>query len=242
MNCAEFREGLLVDPRDPQLKAAAEADVCPDARLQLARATAFERRLMQALEIEVPSGFDERLRTALAVEQARSVRGFRQGWLALAASISLGALAGAWFWRSGIDLTEALAEACVAHLIHEPYAIMRTRDVPPALVERLFLESGVALKGRPVPVQYGQPCRVGEHSTLHMVAQQAAGPVTVLYVTESRGLERRDFREAAVVGRVVPMGHGALVLLAERSEDFDQLEQGFRNAIEGGPTMAAGTI
>lgn len=243
MNCAEFRERLLVDPGDPRLKAAAEADVCPDARLQLARASAFERRLLQALEVEVPADLEESVQQALARERALGRRTLRHGWLALAASITLGAFLGAWFWRGAeADATAALADACVAHLVHEPYAITRTRDVPPALVERLFMESGVALRAAPVAVQYGQPCKVSGRTTLHMVAQESSGPVTVLYVTDPPELERRDFRQSAVVGRVVPMGSGALVLLAEHNEDFDQLEQGFRTAIEGAAVAAAGTI
>lgn len=239
MNCAEFRERLLIDPHDPAVKTAAEAEVCPDARLQFARALAFEKKLQQALDVEVPPALESRILIGLGQIQGNAGLRSRRGWLALAASISLGAIMGAWLWQA--DPTDELASACVDHLKHEPYAITRTRDVPQPLVQRLFHESGVTLKGVPVAIQYGQPCRIGRYSSLHMVAQKASGPVTVLYLSNPPELSRYDFRERTMVGRVVPMGSGALVLLAEHNADFDDVEQGFRGAIEG-PASAAGTI
>ena len=66
MNCAEFRERLLIDPQDPALTIAAQAGVCPDAELQLKRALGFERRLKQALELEAGSPLPGRPQQAQA--------------------------------------------------------------------------------------------------------------------------------------------------------------------------------
>lgn len=241
MNCAEFRERLLIDPHDPALASAAQAGVCPDAELQLKRALSFERQLRVAMELPVPEDLTLRIRAAIAKDGSGSVGAsqantWRRGWLALAASVTLGVTMAGW-WLS-LDQTDGLASECVAHLSHEPYALTRQRDVPEALVSRMFTEVGVQLAALPGPVQYSMPCDVGEYRTLHLVAQTESGPVTVLYVANPPKVSRRDFREAAVTGRIVPMGSGALVLMAEHSRDFDPLELRFRQAIEGASANA----
>lgn len=245
MNCAEFRERLLIDPHDPALAAAAQEGICPDAELQLKRALGFERRLRQALELDVPADLAVGIRSAVlgqpAAANSRAPGKLRRSWLALAASLTLGTVIGGW-WLSQ-DQAALLARECVAHLAHEPYALTRQRDVPEALVSRMFSEIGVSLQSQPGAVQYSMPCKVGEYRTLHMVAQTEFGPVTVMYVANPPSVQRHEFNQAAVSGRIVPMGAGALVLMAEHSRDFDPLEMRFRAAIEGAePRTVAGSI
>jgi hypothetical protein len=233
MNCAEFRERLLIDPLDPAMTAAAQAGVCPDAEMQLKRAHGFERRLKQAMELDVPSDLALTIGDAVrrAAGQTNGAARMRRGWLAVAASVALGASVGGWWFTQ--DTARSLATECVAHLAHEPYALTRQQAVPEALVSRLFTEFGVALKDSPGVLQYSMPCKVGAYRALHLVAQLESGPVTVMYLPDPPELSRKDFRQDAVTGRIVPMGSGALVLLAEHGREFDPLEMRFRTAIEG---------
>lgn len=237
MNCAEFQRRLLIDPQDPELADAARAGVCADGELQLHRALQFEARLSAALQVQVPADLLARIQAAVPEARPARPRVLRRAW-ALAASISLGVLVSQWWWAE--DSTARLARACVSHLAHDPYALVRPNLVPEPLVQRVFGEFGVQLHGQPAPLQYSTPCKVGDYRALHMVARTASGPITVMYLDQPPPVRRQDFQESAVAGRIVPMGRGALVLLAANSQEFDPLEMRFRMAIEG-PASVAGS-
>jgi hypothetical protein len=63
--------------------------------------------------------------------------------------------------------------------------------------------------------------------------------VTALYVPH-QAVERIDRRVEMVAVRTVPLGDGALVLLAESNQDFDAVESAWHLAFSGPAKLAAG--
>ena len=225
-----FTEALGAAPRNSELTRAARALVDsgedPDAERALASALVLEQRIERALNIEPPALLAERL---LAI--SRQVPS-RSGWqlvsrkimFAVAASFTAGAiLAGTWVWSTQNAIGSQLVADCVEHLSHEPYALSRTTRVPHALLSQLFARSGLTIDENLI-VNYLQPCVVNGQAALHIVMQQASGPVTVMIMTtsESIGDFERSLAEAQV--RVRGFEAGSLVFMAESSRDFDVVE------------------
>lgn len=232
MDCSEFRRQLLIDPRAPGLADAAQQRVCEDAPARLAEALALEQRIDAALAVPLPQGLAERVIAALPSEPVQSPA---RWWpLALAASLLLSALIG-WSWLRAPAGGHGLIADSVEHLSHEPYALTRTDEVPAALVERMFAESGIRLAANPSGLTYLNRCPLGERMSVHMVMAGAQGPVTVLYVPGER-VERMDTRFEMVAVRTLPFASGALVLLAESNRDFDRIEHAWH--VAGGEVVA----
>lgn len=245
MNCSEFRRRLLVEPRDPVLAEAAQAGVCEDASLRLAEAIAFEDRIAEAVAVPVPEGLADRILAALPEADAGTIvpgrwRPRPMQWLAAAAALAVLALGLLWTLPQRVtDPTEALLMASVEHLTHEPYALTRTSRVPPALATRVFAEADVRLDASALELVYLNRCPLGGWRSLHAVIRAAEGPVTAMYVPH-QAVERIDRRVEMVAVRTVPLGDGALVLLAESNQDFDAVESAWHLAFSGPAELAAG--
>jgi hypothetical protein len=241
MNCTEFQRRLLIDPRAPEMAAAAQARVCVDAPALLAEALAMENRIDAALDVPVPAGLAERVLAALPADNAPPQPLPSRRWLpvALAASVALVGWLSLSLLRSP-TATGALIEASVEHLAHEPYALTRSSSVPDTLVQRMFTEAGLRIDSSGLALSYLNRCPLQRRWSVHMVMPAPEGPVTVMYVIGEAHIERMDTRHAMVAVRTLPWADGALVLLAESNRDFDRVESAWHRAIGEAVALAAG--
>lgn len=244
MNCTEFQRRLLIDPRAPDMAAAARARVCADAPALLAEALAMEDRIGAALDVPVPAGLVDRVLAALPAETAGvapQALPKRPWWpLALAASVALVGWLSMTLLRAPSP-TGALIAASVEHLSHEPYAITRSERVPDTLVERMFSEAGMQLDTEGLALSYLNRCPLEQRWSVHMVMPAPEGPVTVMYVIGESHVERMDTRKDTVAVRTLPFADGALVLLAESNRDFDRIESAWHRAAGDSVVLAAGS-
>lgn len=248
MNCSDFQRRLLIDPRSPELAAAAQARVCDDAAARLTEALAFENRLESALDVPVPTTLIEQILAAVpedskvATGGSAKARSVTRWWpLALAASLALVALVSTSVLRTP-NATDALIVASVEHLAHEPYALTRTGRVPEPLVSRMFTEAGLRVDPSALALAYLNRCPLQKRWSVHMVMQAPEGPVTVMYVPNEPRVERMDTRQDMVAVRTLPFADGALVLLAESSRDFDGIENAWHGAAGEANVLAAGGL
>ena len=232
MNCLAFRRQLAVDPatRDPAFRA--HRDECAACAEACARSQAFEQTLRRALAVPTPEGLAERVLLRQTTDQRVATRRSGPSWLAMAAAVvlSLGAGAIGYHYLAPRDI----GEMSVAHLPHEPQALISRADIPAERVREAFTHYQVALAEAPQHVNYVQNCRVGTSHAVHMVVQREEGPVTVMYYADRQEAHRSDFRREGMMGRAVPMAHGTLVLLASQERSFDALEAAWRESLEGG--------
>jgi hypothetical protein len=242
MDCLELRRQLGTDPRLVDPAARAHLEVCPGCRDALVRAQAFDARIAYALAVGVPEGFADRVLLAqLTAERQRSgARGFRYGWIALAAAAAL-VIAIGLVRRQG-SVGQSLPDLVVAHVNGDERPALDLRaPLPSADVSRAFADRGVTLASVPPDVSYVQKCPVGAYKTVHMVMPRDNEAVSVLYVTKYRAPGVTNFERDGLRGREVPIADGTLVMVAANTAPFDGLEHAWRDALQGPAQTAAGS-
>jgi hypothetical protein len=234
MDCLEFRRRLGAEPhsRDPALLA--HRDACPTCGAAWEKAQRFEHALRGALDVPLPEALAERVLLAQATgERQRHVRRHRAAW-GLAASLLIALGGGGIAWR--LVQARSLPVLAVAHMPGEIGALALTRPLAPGPVATIFAERRAALRGPlPADTTYVHACDVGPYPTVHLVSRPDGQPVVVLYVPAKQTRNRRDFQRDGWLGREVPLEHGTLVMLTDRTDRhaFDAVEQGWRVAIDG---------
>ncbi|MCB1607043.1 MAG: DUF3379 family protein [Xanthomonadales bacterium] len=229
----DFRLRLGADPSDPAL--AREAMALGDgAQDELRRAQAFERALGEALAIPVPDQLAQRLQ-AIAVQKSSggSAWSGRAPWLALAASLLLVLGLASTIWVNQPATASPLGIAAVEHLVHEPFALLRTEIVAQERLDGLLRKAGLELP-QAVAVNYASPCPVYGQQTVHMVVQQPSGPVSVIYFPRRESDALGDFRHGPTNGRALAYGDGMLVLMANDDAGIGAVEAIWQSAMLAG--------
>ncbi|HEX5122280.1 MAG TPA: DUF3379 family protein [Rhodanobacteraceae bacterium] len=241
MDCLELRRQLGTDPRLPDPAARAHLEACPGCRDAHSRAQAFDARIAQALAVGVPEGFADRVLLAqlTAERQKPAGRGFRYGWVALAAAAALVVAIGLARRES---VGTSMPDLAVAHVNggEKPALDLRT-PVPSADVAKAFADRGVTLASVPPDVSYVQKCPVGGYKSVHMVMPRDNEGVGVLYIVKYRAPGVTNFERGGVHGREVPIADGTLVMVAPNTAPFDSLEHAWRDALQGPAQTAAGS-
>ena len=242
MDCLEFRRRLGSEPRVVDAEAQAHLASCAGCTAVAADARAFETRLASALAVAVPHGLADRIldaQRAVMVEAFPSRR--RRGWIALAAAASLLLALGVVRYQREAN---ALPSLVAAHVTapDEHAALALHAPVPLNDVEQAFADRGVTLAEAPPQVVYVAECGIGRWRSVHMVSAGDGGPVSVVYVVRERADASKDFRRDGLVAREVPIADGTLYMLAQSDQRFDALEHAWRDALEGPPKVAAGSL
>jgi hypothetical protein len=197
--------------RDGQTNAAARARaeiVADEAR--------FEALLGEALRVPVPrAGTRPRRWPALA---------------AIAASLVLAA--GAWLGlRSAAPpgVAGPLAAEIVAHIHHEPAALVVTADrAPQAAVDAVLQRAGASFTAPVGQVSYAKLCPFRGRMVAHFVVQGERGPVTVLLLPDEQLAGPLPFREGEFSGTLVPIeGGGAVAVVGQPDEPLELIRERF---------------
>ena len=216
MDCAQYRRAVLADPHAESSELAEHLAHCPECPAYRERLLRFEARLTRALRIDAQA--------PQAPAQLSRLRGQRNGWLAMAASLVVALLVGT-LWL-GVPHT-SLAADVVAHMAGEPEAWARTDvAVPAADLAPVLAEAQLRLRPDAVMVSYAQSCLFRGHHVPHLVVQTDMGPVTVMVLVHENVASARMFDEGGYRGTIVPVpGHGSLaVLIKGREGDLAQVK------------------
>lgn len=229
MNCLEFRRAIAVQPRELDARARQHREECPRCAQAFAEAMRFEALLDRSLAIAVPAELPDHILLRQTTQTRQRSSGRRHLVWRIAAGLLLSGGIGGVSWLA-LAPQETLAAMAVEHLSHEPMALTAQGVVPGVKVYESFERLGVALKRSPGAISYLRICPLGAKQSLHMVMQRPGGAVTLMFVPGATG-KRRDFAEDDVLGREVPVGNGALLMLASSRSDFDSIEAEFRAAL-----------
>jgi hypothetical protein len=228
MNCVEFRRQLGVDPQTAAgnfVRHRAECMRCAEAG---ERAAGFERDLLRALNIDVPAQLaDSILLVQTTAERRRRASLRRRGtFLAIAAALILAV------GLIGMRVeAKPLAQQAVEHLHREVSAFALTRPVSADAVTAAFAARGLTVKYVPEGITFVACCPLGERETVHLIMANGDDPISVIYLVDQRVDSRQDFHRDGLQGRIVPLGHGSLILLAKQSSQFDRVESVWRDAL-----------
>lgn len=213
MNFSEFKRLLGAEPRsrDPEFLRARQSS--PEFEAAAAMAERFEARLEQSLMIPAPDGLIETLQS---ISQTAAVdSGHRRWWpLALAASvlIAVGAAGLTWNMNRGWDSVE---EYVMDHYRHDGSRVMAMAGADEAddvqsILSELNVQAIPALAGIVGVIKY---CPTPDGKGAHMILNTESGPVTVIYMPETRVTDRETlaFDDVRALLVALPRGSAAII-------------------------------
>jgi len=232
MNCLEFRRAAGADPEHLSPDAVAHRDGCPQCAQFLQNVRLMDATILKALQI--PAGDRVAWTPAAPPPVGAAVQaslGNRNRWYALAASIAGGVAIGALLWVSGSR--DALARDAVAHLAHEPEAMVATQvPADAAQVTAVLAKDGIRLRSDPGLVTYVMSCAFRGHQVPHLVVQTSEGPVTVLVLREEKVSRARKFHEQGYAGTIEPSGPGSIAVIGGTDQQVREAAARIDSALE----------
>ncbi len=213
MEHAHYRAAILADPHDNDAELRAHREACAECRAFTEQLLKFESRLERALRVDIPPKGDV---LPFARKRADTARAPRR-WMAVAASVLLGAAVAGGIW---LTLPQSsLAAAVVAHMAGEPQAWRRTEiAVPKPELEDVLKDSKLRLKPDAGIVSYASSCTFRGYRVPHLVVQTPSGPVTVMVLVHESVRRPTQFDDQGYRGTIVPVpGHGSIAVLMRDS-------------------------
>jgi hypothetical protein len=212
MEHSQYRAAIMADPHNADAELRAHREACAECRAFTEKLLKFESRLERALRVDIPPKADvlpfARKRGSAAMAPRR--------WMALAASILLGAAIVGGVWLSLPQ--PSLAAAVVAHMAGEPEAWQRTEAVAQPELAGVLKDSKLRLKPDAGVVSYASSCAFRGHRVPHLVVQTAKGPVTVMVLVHESARQVTPFDSEGYRGTIVPVpGHGSIAVLMRDS-------------------------
>ncbi len=224
MNCEEYRQEVAADPSFDG--GAAHLRDCAACQAYRDEMQDLEQTISHALAIEVPElRMPElpELDTANVVPLRRRI--VTPGWLAVAATVVVAALLGIRMLGTGVQY-DSLANEIIAHLDHEPHALV-VSDVPvseqrlaavvPASVASMDHSAGL--------ITYARSCVINGRTVPHLVIQGERGPVTVLLMPEESISAAQELQGDNINGVLLPVGSGSIAIIGERDEPLQRIQE-----------------
>jgi Protein of unknown function (DUF3379) len=221
MEHAHYRAAIMADPHNADAELRAHRETCAECRIFTEKLLKFESRLERALRVDIPPRADVlpfgRKRGGAATAPRR--------WMALAASVLLGAAIVGGVWLSLPQ--PSLAAAVVAHMAGEPEAWQRTEAVPQPELADVLKDSKLRLKPDAGVVSYASSCEFRGHRVPHLVVQTSSGPVTVMVLVHEAARQVTPFDSEGYRGTIVPVpGHGSIaVLMRDSGISADEIQR-----------------
>jgi len=213
MEHTHYRAAILADPHSTDAELRAHRETCAECRAFTEQLLRFESRLERAMRVDIPTTAD-----VLPFERKRGNKAHApRRWMALAASVLLGAAIVGGVWLALPQ--SSLAAAVVAHMAGEPEALRRTDiAVPSPELADVLKDSKLRLKPDAGIVSYASSCNFRGHRVPHLVVQTASGPVTVMVLVHESVRGPTQFDDQGYRGTIVPVpGHGSIAVLMRDS-------------------------
>jgi Protein of unknown function (DUF3379) len=227
----QYRRSVLVDPFGTDLELETHRAHCDECRAFTDRVIIFERRLVGALKVTVPTG--AKILPFKARAAAGPLNGRRR--LALAAGVAMA------FVAAGIWLTprSSLAADVVSHMAKEPAAWESHATLPVGQLASVLKRAHMSLNSNAGSVSYANSCEFRGQVVPHLVVQSPRGPVTVVVLIHESVSKTRQFDEQGYRGTLLPIPHhGSIAVLMKDTgttmAEIDAIAAQVRSAIVWG--------
>jgi hypothetical protein len=230
MNCEDYKEAIATDPSESFDGGALHSADCSSCNAYKAEMQALDARIAAALAIDVPELTMPELPPMAAREKIVDLASRRPGkfttpvWLGLAASVVVATVIGVRIFDTGI-VNGTLAEQVVAHLDHEPQALVVTDEA--VSDEKLYsvVRPAIATIDRDFGlITYARSCKINGREVPHLVVQGEKGPVTILLMPHEMVDMAIQLDGQSIEGVIFPVGDGSIAIIGERGEAIDQVE------------------
>lgn len=230
MDDRSYREIIAADPTVDLDDLDLSTDERVDAEAFRSEMRALDARIAAALaidtpELRMPDLPDLDAENVAHMPTSNKPRFTPPAWIALAASVAVVALIGLRFLDSGKSYPSLAAEV-VAHLDHEPQALVATSTpVAERRLQRVVNNDGVQLDSGVGLVTYARSCVINGNSVPHLVIQGRSGPVTLLLMPDEK-VDMTELLEGENInGVILPVGDGSIAIIGERDEDLSRIQQ-----------------
>ena len=235
MNCIEFRRMLLTDPARVDPEFAEHRHGCLECADAVAHSAHFERRLREAINIDVP----ENLASRILLKQSFEPHSERPWWrtrraYALAASLLLAVALVSLGVTSHLE-QRRLSEEFVALVNGAPYALDASKPVSSREISATLEPAGLDLQGAIGDVTFAGRCLVRGKLSGHIVLQGDTAPVTVFLISEQLVADRAIIKSAHYSGVVLAQGTGTIAIVSAPGEALEKVEARVRSAIRWAP-------
>jgi len=231
MNCNEYRQAIDENPAfDGGASHVSECAECQAYRKQM---LALDETIARALAVDVPA---LRMPDLSEVDSAGVValdsrRGSLPTWFAMAAAVVVAAVLG--FRMLGTDIVyDSLADEIIAHLDHEPAALVVTdRAVSDRRLARVVTADVAELNVGAGLITYAQTCIINGKDVPHLVIQGERGPVTILLMPQEEISSAVDLSGDNIRGVLLPVGSGSIAIIGERDEQLEPIRENIVNSV-----------
>ena len=227
MNCEEYRQAIGADPTFDG--GAGHLSECAECRAYRSDMQSLNLRIARALQLNVPELVMPELpeiETENVVTLADRRRVSTPTWFAVAATVLVAALIGIRFAADDAIIYDSLGDEVLAHVTHEPMALLVTdqivpeshlREVIPANISQLDHSAGL--------ITFAEICPINGHDVPHLVIQGESGPITILLMPNEKVSAAVSLNDAETHGVILPVGDGSIAIVGARDEKLEEIQK-----------------
>ncbi len=228
MNELQFRKQLQASPFQLSDEMQAYLKEHPELKPIVQNARELDQQIEHALKVEVPEGLEARILVKqqhkekteknspppIRIQSNRWAR-----WSGVAASL-LVVLVGLGVWQERATLFPLKATDVIAHVIHhmedEPDFMALTK-LPKSekVLQKLFLAVGASLEHPVEHMSYVGECVINGQKGLHIVLQEADGPVTIIVMPGQQLAAMEAFEASGYQGELLPVKGGIVAIMGK---------------------------
>lgn len=228
MNCDEYKQAIGADPNfDGGAGHVSECASCQAYRREMLE---LEQMIKGALtikvpELELPSLDDVEVENIVSLDSRR--RTMAPTWFAVAATVLVGAFIAVQIGGDGDSAGyDALAEEVLAHVYHEPGALVPSNvqvtddvlyEVVPANVAELDRNAGL--------ITYAETCPINGKDVPHLIIQGQQGPITIMLLPDEKISEAISLNDENSHGVILPVGDGSIAIIGSRDEKLEEVQK-----------------
>ena len=227
MNCEDYKQAIGADPSfDGGAGHVSECESCQAYRREM---LALEEQIKAALairvpELDLPSLDDVEVDNVVSLDSRRRIS--TPAWFAMAATVLVGAFIAVQFGDVGVSRYDGLADEVLAHVTHEPVALLPTDErisddklvqVVPAKLAELDHSAGL--------ITYAETCPISGNDVPHLVIQGQYGPITILLLPDEKISEAISLNDENSHGVILPVGDGSIAIIGSRDEKLEEVQK-----------------
>ncbi len=225
MNDLQFKKQLQAAPftLDEEMKAYLQRH--PELNKMVKNSQQLDQQIKGALQINPPEGLEARILLNHSYEEKKSSPPtliqptFWTRWSGVAAGF-LVVLVGLGFWQERATLFPLKATDVIAHVMHhmeDQPDFMTVNKAPESeqALQKLFLAVGATIDHPIEHMSYVGECVINGQKGLHIVLQEADGPVTIIVMPGQQLTAMEAFEASGYQGELLPVKGGIVAIMGK---------------------------
>ena len=228
LSCIEFRQIIGAEPSSTDkavLRHRLECRSCGEHARQLQN---FDRKLSEALRVEVPDGLAARVMLKHSLMRRQQPR-----WLAVAATVLLAIGVGGVSWNTLYG--KPLEAAVIEHIHSEPELLLSTdQRVSDVRLQNVLHRGGARVNGNIGDVSFAGLCQFRGQLVAHLVLQGENGPITLLLLPNQEVSSPTPINEEGFQGVILPLESGSVAVVGMYGEPLEAVEYRVKESVSWG--------